>query len=210
MFNKSYDEDFLKIDHYQLYRELLPYVGLKYNVQKNRILIIGESHYVTSKIKKQVDDLFYKEREILQNFYENTENYICDLDTRKEATKPKRHTIHNNIEKALKLNGLNYDDISFYNFFQKPAISKQSIKPTDKDIIEANSTFKNICNIIKPNFVIFVSAKSFDFLKNKEHYSFKIHKTCHPTCKWWYKPCKYGKNGGRGKFIEILNNIQLT
>lgn len=209
MYYKGYDEDFFKIDHYKVYKELLPYIGLKYNLQKSRILFIGESHYVISKIKKQVDDSYYNDREILQKFYENTENYICDLDTRREATKPKRHNIHNNIEKVLKLNGLNYSEISFYNFFQKPAFSKKSLVPTDKDIFIANLTFKTICNIIKPNLVFFVSAKSFELLKNKEQYNFKIHKICHPTCKWWNKPCKYGKKGGRGKLIELLNQVLI-
>ena len=43
----DYDSELKKIRHYQLHPEMLPYIGRHY--PQTRILILGESHYLSEK-----------------------------------------------------------------------------------------------------------------------------------------------------------------
>lgn len=198
-----YDKLILGINHYCLYHEQLPFIGGLFD--KYKILIIGESHFISSKIKTQINDDFYTNRSILEKFY--SKDYICDIDTRKEATKNNRHQIHRQIYSALKSLDLNYENIAFYNYFQKPALSGRSLKPTEYDKTVAYQVLNDIVNILSPTIVIFTSKKAFKSFEAKNVNNFKANYTCHPTCKWWTISSNVYKKGGKQKMIELINEI---
>lgn len=215
---KTYDGVLLKNEHYSKHSEMLPFIGG--NFDKSRILIISESHYVPKKIKNQLGDDWYEDKnsdyitKILQN-HTNTRGVIAQI------TKGKGHGLFHNLRNALKTANQEFslNDIAWYNFYQKPAEFGKSIKPTELDKKNAISVFETVLEVLKPKLVIFVSRLSFNELQgyrewNKEkrghfykNFNIPLAVVPHPSCQWWNKASKeQHKRSGKQKFIEILND----
>lgn len=204
MMNENYEEQVLKIDFFSKYKNLVPFIGEKYS--NHKILIVGESHFLRQKFQTQLSDYFYEGN--LENLDLGLIQNISELSTRKECTKEKRHVIHRNLNKALTELDLNYSNICYYNFFLKPAIYGKTINQSQKDIDMARFVMKELMEILRPNVIIFVSRKAYQFAQKNG----KSHSVPHPTTSWWNRKSKvHGNSTGKEKFKGLLfPNIKKT
>jgi len=121
------------------------------------------------------------------------------MSTRFEATRKKLHLIHKILQRHL-----NYNEISYFNFFQKPAKNKISINPSKIDVEYANLIFNCVVEILQPTKIIFKSQLAYKNLKNKESYPKDfIKRTVHPNSTWWNRKMKkYNNKSGKELFAE--------
>lgn len=199
-----YDYQLLNIEHYKKHPQMIPFVGNNYG-KKKKLLIIAESHYCPEKTDKNIIENWYSidnsglNDEIIG--WTNTAEILndnIDLNRFRYA-----HVIHRNIYYAINETGFKLDNdkevltyISFMNFFQRPAeTTGKSIKVTQEDRNVANNVLKNVIDIIKPEFIFFVSSQSWKFFDKELFDKNKTGNGPHPGCKWWNKNSrKYTKS----------------
>ena len=99
-----------------------------------------------------------------------------------------------------------------YNFYLRPAKERDSIKdkPIDREI--AAKTLQKVISILKPEYVVFLSKKSYSVFK-KECKGFKQEfpsvvfvAFAHPSSNWWNR--KYGKDklSAKERFTKFLRD----
>lgn len=231
--NKKYNTDLLRISHYKQHPQMIPFVGKDWD-KTRKILVIGESHYLDDN-----DDETTKRgnRNIWENWYKISSKKLTDTQLSWTSTalliNEAIETNHfypgwgiwKNIKDAIIESGFNPNAentskalcyIAYMNFFQRPALkSGESITSDENDIKIANNTLSNVVDIIKANYIFFVSSKAWESF-NKELFNDKeIGHSCHPTSKWWnMESKKYTKPKGREKITGkesfkyfIKNNI---
>lgn len=230
--NCEYDNDLLKIEHYKNHPEMLPFVGKDYNKHEKRVLLIGESHYLSNENKRDVAKDFEK-----LNWYDNALSFspsddgnVFYKDFENYAT---RHVVNRYISPAGKnfkgSNGMFNQPINAYygkaehalmhnfafmNFYQRPAFEYgKSIANIDRDNEIATKTLIRVIDVLKPSLIVFLSTKAFNNFEKyyKKNYNEKLdenifHKVPHPTCAWWYREYNGYNNYGLCKFKEILEN----
>ena len=232
LFTLKYDAEILsRINHFQNYPEMLPFIGSKWDISTIKILILGESHYID---KERLGDNFLKDwynqnSDLLKEKYQ-TKNYLTNYiftravihkaDKVKELGFANPLTIYYNIKNEIKNSILELSDkkyifpyLSYYNYFQRPAFKQgDSIINDEKDDIVAYNTLVEMVKIIEPQKIIFVSKKAYcAFLFNKRKtsnvniFDNKVYSLPHPATRWWNtKSAPYGNMKGREKFVEIL------
>jgi hypothetical protein len=218
----KYDEQLKSsVHHFRIHEPMLPFIGEHY--EKHRILLISESHYLPESKKKELDNSWYETRVLSAelNGYHNTRGVVHDF----------KHRLFANIQKELKVQSqsLNFKFVVWYNFFQKPALHKSTIKNqiTEKDIQVSHEVFEKLLEILKPNVVIFLSKLAFDTLQKdsngkyvrkydpeKKCYLFKeyevpIYWAHHPNSSYWHSSKLTGSNGIQ-RFRNSINNIIRT
>ena len=204
-----------QINHYTIHPEMVPFIGENY--LNHKILIISESHFMPKKEQRQPSDEWYSsdfDQAVLEG-NTNTNNVML------QHFSKKGHVLFRNLENALQKvdASLDLNDISWYNFFQKPAKFGVSIKPTTKDKEIALDTFDEIIKTLEPKIIVFVSSLSFgSLLKNRKwnhelrchqfkNYNSRIGVVPHPTSRWLNTVCKsYNNKTGKQKFIDFINN----
>ncbi len=214
LFTLDFDNQFrTRISHLDHYPEMLPFVGKKW-VNSNKILFIGESHYLPyDEIKTYNNEFDFfenwyngKSTELNNNHrnYINTRNNIITVESNRKREKPLN--IYYNIKAALKEikefenENLIFDKFAYYNYYQKPAYVKEkknedrSIKPNEEDNQIAFSTFKEIVNILDVKTVIFISTKSYDSFSSQkqqlQNSNIKIDFVPHAGKQWWNRASK--------------------
>lgn len=208
----KFDNQLSEANHFKVHKEMLPYIGENY--ESTGLLIIAESHFMPQSNPKQPEDDWY-DKDV--NCFKTDNN----TNTREILSNIKKHRIFSTIEKALKCgeieNGLS--KIAFYNFYQKPAKHKVSIRPTPKDKEVAICIFKHILSVLQPKMVIFVSSKAFGELKDRKwdtgmgahkyrEIEIPIHVVPHPTSPWWNRKNKQSNNfTGKEKFIFAVKGL---
>jgi hypothetical protein len=182
----SLDEEFNKIDSLKW----LPFIGEQYFDQKNKTLIIGESHYVP------VDEA--------PEFYNNetwTRQFILKegLQVKPWNQGESKNNLVREIEKTLEgqLNNEFWQKIAYFNLIQRllPSIKGQD-RPTYEDIKNGLNTFKQIVSLFEPDRIIFCgteAAKHFQNLLNDDE--FQVEKFRFPESKI---------NGAYPKSFELL------
>ncbi len=224
--NKTdYDDDFLKIAHYRSRPEMLPFVGNNYGT--HGILLVTESHYFPQNVNEEelnrVSDNWYEPQVLCKCISGNIHTRGVILNVNKN----KGHRVFLNMQSALSEVGLHFNDVAWYNFFQKPASYKSGFRPdrTGTDIARSQEVFEDLLNILQPKLVVFASKLAFGALQKsngktarvwdkelkahrfKEH-SFPIQVTAHPNSVSWYAKCYKTPDGskisGREKFVRIL------
>lgn len=225
---KLYDEKLMEDDHFKIHSEMLPYIGSKYVEQK--ILVISESHFVPiSNNNIPSDNEWYNPKDIDFLLHSIEYNTFTREIIEKFFSEKKSHRLFLNINNALKETKLilGIENIAWYNFFQKPAFNKDSIKPTRIDCEIAERVFEKVIETLNPNLIILTSVKSFNFILpnlkwidekqayNYKNFPFKIDFVAHPNSNWWNrKSLKYSiKNTnqprtGRQKFIDFVNGSE--
>ena len=217
--NMMYDESFLKIKHFNLHKEFLPFIG--YNYEKFKLFLVGESHFVKrgnsteEEMTNMYKDWYNKPTDTNKNAIEykdwfTTRNVIRNFQCRNRG---KAHTMFSNPGKAIMkvlgdkcpTDSAAFSCIAFCNYFQRPSLSEgESISPIyqDEDKITAE-IFEDMIDVIKPNGIVFLSKKAYDSYinsRNKE-YPILIDFVHHPTSSWW------NKDKGREKFIKIIEKL---
>ncbi len=219
----QFDQGLLNIQHYQYHPEMLPFVGKNYCNKKKRVLLVGESHYVTNKSERNV----IEDYQIL-NWYESklrfydTQNVFCE-DFENYTTR----RILNHFVTDPQFNGSGlfifsnpirsyyYDssytgkidknlihDFAFINFYQRPAFKfGESLISNEEDNKIACETLNAVIDVISPDIVIFLSRKAYNNFMCKK--TVEIYRVPHPTCCWWNRATKRNKKG-KETFKEIL------
>ena len=195
----EYDDDFIKIKHFQLHPEMLPFVGRNY--QQIRVLLLGESHYLSNDETDEVKMLkdWYDRPttdypfDYPRNFFTRgvIRNYLIGSRTRSYTmfSRPANLLID-----SWNLKNVNdseaFTAFSFFNYFQRPASNSGStIELTDEDEMQAYAIYRRVLEILKPERVIFLSKKAYNSYEKKADSSeFDLTDfVYHPTCSHWYK-----------------------
>lgn len=148
----TYDEQLLTLKNLKW----LPWVGKHYaqNSNENKILLIGESHYLGDKPdaekeyeKRNMTRLIVKDMGVDGNkygsdFFINTYKLLL---TDKEFDNAGRRRL--------------WDNVVFYNFVQTPMRNKKT-RPKKQEMVDARSNFMDLLTIFKPTVCIFLGLKA--------------------------------------------------
>jgi len=221
----EFDELFKKnINHYSKHKQMIPFVG-KYWGQYKKLLIIGESHYLPKESDKGMIKNWYKltsEQLSEDEYWWTATAELLDIAGKNQVYKSKGHLIWKNIELAMIESGFNLKEksnmfqyVSYMNFFQKPAQNTgDSIIYNDEDVIFANTILKDVCSIIKPEYIFFVSSKAYSVSESIDNTT--IGHSCHPSCRWWNMKSKSYSFAttkkpltGKESFIKFLQKYNI-
>ena len=205
---------------------MLPFVGKNYCNKKKRVLLVGESHYLTHTNERDISADY-----VALNWYEtplffnDTNNVFCK-DFRNYTT---RGVLRSFVESEKDGSGwimfsnpirayynedyINHHihDFAFVNFYQRPAFEcGKSINTTteerklnleEQDHRVACETLNAVIDVILPDIVIFLSRKAYgNFICKK---TVDIYRVPHPTCCWWNRKTK-NNTKGKDTFKQIL------
>ena len=221
------------LQHLFNYPQMMPFIGANWHDSTNKILLLGESHYMPGEELKDIPNETH-----LQDWYNNTSDHfypaLADyIDTRGVVEKAdnveeegfaKPLTMFYNIKRELQshIPGLKnekciFRHFSFYNYFQRPHfVEGDSIENDSKDDEIAYQTLKLMIQLIRPSKIIFASTKakqSFDrkFYSETERHDFEgimIDGVPHASSAWWNTSAvAYGNKTGREKFISLITNV---
>ena len=207
--DKKYDKKLKKIQFYKQYDQYLPFIGDDYS--KDRILLLGESHFFAKKNKKiTCHEVWYKnDKTALDDDQIRWTNTRLVVENFKETTS--RRAMFYKIDTALR--ETNYDDgiqnIAFMNAFQRPASGKgEGIEAESVDIKQSAKVINQVIGIIKPKILCFVSRKAYKKLSKKLNFDQTlIHSVVHPTCYWWHRKTLKGTNG-KEEFFKVLEEAK--
>jgi hypothetical protein len=209
-FTTRFDEKFATINHYCNHPQMIPFVGSEYGTFGPRILLIAESHYLkkTSTVHLDAENWYKVKADQLQKDECNATNTRKCLNKDGKSWKIKSYTIFRNLENALIEAGYPETDntlryIAYMNGFQRPAVSRLSIKSTPIDQLNSVATIQSVVDIIQPEHIIFVSRKAY-FALGKQ-LSQKAHVVPHPASAWWNRRSKRGT--GKEQFLTLLKNL---
>lgn len=130
----------------------LPWIGKNYENSEIKILIVGESHYFNPEeiqsFEKHQNILFT--REVIEEMPMNRDYYQT-----KVFQNFHRAILGNDTFDAEKF----WNQISFYNFIQKPMNSNKG-RPTNVDYFENWNGFVKLVETIKPTICIFIGSSA--------------------------------------------------
>lgn len=215
----KYDEQIkASIKHFEMHELMLPFIGEHY--EKHRILLVSESHYMPEKNNKKLDDSWYTNKELEKEVQKNHHS--------RGVIESFNHRLFKNIEKEVKAIdiSLNFEFVAWYNFFQKPAMHKDTFKNvmTPKDIEVSHEVFEKLLEILEPKAVIFLSKLAFDILQrdsngkfvrfwssemkshNYKDFNIPVFWAHHPNSRYWHRQNKSTPNGVQ-RFHNALRRI---
>lgn len=135
----------------------LPWIGKNFINQKDKLLIIGESHYSDGDTIEayQRNIALAKDKQFSRNMIEQTQ--IQNL---------YEHKALNNLFSAMNLDKEVWKDIAYYNFVQRSMNysnlngKKMTEQPTIKDFDLGWEVFAELVKIIKPTNCIFIGVRA--------------------------------------------------
>lgn len=228
----SYKTELKKVQIYNDYPLLTPFIGEEYGKKHSRCLFIGESHYLPKESKVVSDAEWYnktqKDHEIdeASAAYLNTSNIIQE-DVINKNYGSKAHAMYrnygNSFAHAMNIEGgfqKALPHTAFYNYFLRPAETTGdsiNILGWDEEV-RSFENLKTLYNILKPEKIVFLSSKakqSFHRVRwsNEEgakEFGELVDKIViavpHPCSAWWNKTSKKlnGLNGRQHLEKELL------
>ena len=207
-----YDNKLLEIDFYKnsrIHKLMLPYIGSEY--EKYKVLIVAESHYLREDSDREKVKDFNKwladknEIKLMNEEYINTREVV-----KKHRSNNNKQPFFSNIKKEIINIEKFWDKVSFMNFFIVPSINGSRTIAVSKDIEKKSlENFENVLDVIKPNYILFLSKKSYYiFEKSNSKYLKNIFGFGHPSSPWWSRKRKDGKKYKeeiKEKIEEIFN-----
>ncbi|MFC2294690.1 MAG: hypothetical protein ACFNJI_03985 [Leptotrichia hongkongensis] len=205
-----YDNKLLEIDFYKnsrIHKLMLPYIGSEY--EKYKVLIVAESHYLREDSDREKVKDFNKwladknEIKLMNEEYINTREVV-----KKHCSKNNKQPFFSNIKKEIINIEKFWDKVSFMNFFIVPSINGSRTIAVSKDIEKKSlENFENVLDVIKPNYILFLSKKSYYiFEKSNSKYLKNIFGFGHPSSPWWSRKRKDGKKY-KEEFKEKIEEI---
>lgn len=228
LFTEKYDDNFreigkeenvpIEIGEYNRYPQMIPWVGCQYdNGNHKRVLLIGESHYLPDCADEEFRTpvgWYYQE-----GLDSDSESYSWTNTRKIVSIGPtiwtKGHSLYREVNKVIaNIKGENskeenmFQHVAYYNYFLRPAYPKGcSFKKVCVEMDEnvAFNAFRNIVQIINPDFIYFFSKFAWDSLwdsLHKEKLNFtniEMDYSPHPACSWWNR-----KNFSLKKHIELM------
>lgn len=217
----------IKFAVFERFPDFVPYIAKGYGDSK-KILLILESYYAS--YEKSIDIVNSPEKWYFDAPQENIDKL---KEFRKE--KPEEHRREWNFASKMYPDGIDRKSSTFvnianvfkgfmpkgedpfsycagYNFYLRPAKERDSIKdkPIDREI--AAKTLQKVISILKPEYVVFLSKKSYSVFK-KECKGFKqvfpsvvFVAFAHPSSNWWNR--KHGKDklNAKERFTKFLRD----
>jgi len=207
-YTEAFDDKLDKVEIYQRYPLLKPFVGSDYGSNGPKILLIAESHYLPpeSTIHKDSESWYLGQEGNLTLEEQKWMRTRRILNKPLNGWKAKGHTIYRNIESALLKAGLPANDsvfrnVAFMNAFQRPAKTGDSIRQTKQDIEVAVATIDQVIDAIQPDHIVFVSTKAKRAVgKRLKQKSIGVH---HPACAWWNR--KQDGQSSKQRFIGLIS-----
>lgn len=205
-----YDNKLLEMDFYknsETHRLMLPYIGSEY--EKYKVLIVGESHYLGEDDDREKVKDFKKwltdknEIKLIKPEYINTRCVV-----KEHCNNNNKQPFFSMIKKEI-INVENFwNKVSFMNFFIVPSINGSREIEALKDMKEKSlENFENVLDIIKPNYILFLSKKSYCiFEKSNSKYLKNTFGFGHPSSPWWSRKRKDGKKY-KEEFKEKIEEI---
>jgi hypothetical protein len=207
----QYDDELQRIEHYQRHPQMMPFIGADYGKFGPKILLIAESHYLHK------DSTIHLEA---QKWYDCQENQLAGHEqfstcTRRCLTKKgptwkiKAYSIFRNLEASLIEAGYPIADntlryVAFMNGFQRPAVSRLSIKASSVDLKYSLPTIRAVLDVIKPDHVVFVSRKAYRAFGHQ--LDVQAFSAPHPASPWWNRSSKQGT--GKDQFVKLIKSFQ--
>ena len=203
----TYDSSLRDIQHFRLHPELLPFVGTGYSTYK--ILLIGESHYLpkdtgvmpadfadwyktaTSAVFSARDREYFTTRTVVSTFLGG--------DRRGDGGRTMFSRPEAAWQEILGDPRATFDSFAFFNYFQRPERRHgNSIDADATDREQAYVIAENIFAVLQPDLIVFLSKRAYNAYigereKHVDHYDTRLCRTSHPTCPWWYRSKKWGK-----------------
>ena len=193
-----------------------PWIGKNYFTSKQKLLILGESHYLPKDSSIQMEE---------NRWYSSTEDDLSHEEIEWISTtdiisysiennfNSRSHWIYKNIAQALNeiLQKPAYSDalsyISFYNYFRRPAYGGYSLFVCQKDVDIAAAYILDFIKQNKPDIIIFTSSLAGEYGEEAvDSTGIPYFTVPDPTCQWWNAAAKkYGEKTGRELFIDFLN-----
>lgn len=213
----KYDSNLECIPHYKKHPQMMPFIGTEYGENGPKILLIGESHYLQPTSTIHLNPILWYEstdKDLdkvvtggVRREYWATHTRAC-LTKKARNWKKKSFTIFRNLEAALVESGYPVADntlryIAFMNAFQRPAVSRSSIKHTHLDREHSAFTVQSVIDTIMPDHVIFVSRKAHKAIGSQLSISSKS--LPHPASAWWNRSSKDGT--GKEQFIGLIKTL---
>ncbi len=226
----KYDDELMSIDHFQIYKEMLPWIGVQYGQGRKKLLFVGESHYLghnkgdTRNEQKPITYHLQPERwykGVAKDERENSNWFMTRNIIKKSIAnnwKLKSRLIYRNIEKVLYDSGLcsnedsAFNQIAFMNYFQRPAeVVGKSIKVSSLDRDVSYRVWSEVVAKIEPDVVVFTSslawrnANKLGAANRLKEAGIASMKAPHPGCAWWNRKSKaYGNISGREALLAFL------
>lgn len=196
-----------KIEHYQNFPIMKPFIGENYFNTQKKILIIAESYFFdsvsninTSPTKWYSSSL----KDLDKSKYDN-------INTRK-IVEILNHPVFKQLETVLSKSIEKYknraiNNIAYMNAFQRPANKTgQSVKElaTSMDFEIGIKTVTKVIETLKPNFVIFISKYAWEKIGKQLHKSenIKYEFVNHPASIRYWHNSKYPNS--KYKLINLL------
>ncbi len=132
----------------------LPFIGKDYFTQKNKILIIGESHYVPKGESTECyNDINWTRHFILK---EGLQLYPWFKgETKNNLIREVEKTINNKIDNEF------WNQVTFFNLIQRLLESKEkNNRPTYEDIKNGLYFFKSIVDFLNPDTIVFCGLEA--------------------------------------------------
>lgn len=222
-----YLNELSQIEHYKKYPNLIPWIGNAYKQSKNKVLILGESHYLDK------NSSYHHEP---TKWYEGIDvTDAKDLSWMRTATiiqnginngwKEKSKLIYKNLSKALvesKVDEFNVEQpfhkICYLNYFQRPAeVTGKSINASELDSKVSCAVVNNVIDIVEPNIVVFSStlawghAKKSGLINELKRQGIKCVRVPHAGMPWWNRVSKkYGNKTGKHYFIDFMKEATIN
>ena len=211
---------------FERFPDFVPYIAKGYGDSK-KILLIWESYYASNKDSVEIvkspekwyfdapQESIYKLKEFDRQNEEACRHWNFASKMYPDGIDRQSRTFANvaNVFKGFMPKG--EDPFSYcagYNFYLRPAKERDSIKdkPIDREI--AAKTLQKVISILKPEYVVFLSKKSYSVFK-KECKGFKqdfpsvvFVAFAHPSSNWWNR--KHGKDklSAKERFTKFLRD----
>jgi hypothetical protein len=154
MSDQTYDKEFKQLKELKKKLNWLPWVGKNYiGLQpENRILLVGESHYLKT---KPCDDVYYVKasatRDIIDQYGINEHKTKFHINT--QELMAGRPLWKKEARTAF------WNNVAFYNFIQSP-MEQLGYRPNNKHIADAGENFIDLLKILKPTVCIFLGLEA--------------------------------------------------
>jgi hypothetical protein len=203
---------------YEQYPMMKPFVGERFrDGRQPAILLVGESHYLPQSSTLHLD---------ATTWYAGSAEHLSEVERGWISTAPivraacaerfknKAFSIWRNSFRVINEHGPRHDDfvevaedLSFYNFFLRPARTGVSIQMTPVDVDIANDAFAHWCHALQPTAIVFLSALAHRALRRTTVVQ-PISVVPHPASQWWYRSSKaYGGKSGRATLAECVASL---
>ena len=154
-FEKKYDDRFKSIDGLTW----LPWCGKNYD--KNRILIVAESHY-GGETEFEADGSAKPDKEFTRRFVS------------RHADGVNMWKMPNNLMRAVwdgdcrvERRKVFWENVAFYNHVQKLMELATRQRPSDEDFENGWDVFPEVVKILKPDYCLFIGLKASDWFNKK-------------------------------------------